>query len=800
MDRVLRAKLPNELDEDIVSYLISIVEGMSLQERRSSEALHEVIGPFLQDSALGSDSAILDMCKEISMAFGGSGYKSNGTVALGEEDEAPKLLSAPVKMSAQMEFIKPNSAFPDVCIAASNADIMERQLRAELAASTSSQYAEQDAEHPTAVVMTQRQLRKQRKANSALQRILRAEAEQRARAEAEMAAARMAAIRASRSQGRQANTGVNIERFSIAHPTGCGDLLTDASLVLMPGRRYGLIGKNGAGKTTLLRCLANYKLQGLAHLRILLVDQHVEGDDESALQWVLRADVERTALLADEQRLEHFLHHQNPNEVEKEAEALPADLKGVNLELALQECYERMDLIGVPSSEQRAVALLQGLGFTAETMAKPTNGLSGGWAMRAALAAALFVRPNLLLLDEPTNHVDLEALCWLQQWLVNQFEGILLVVSHDHVFLDDVCTDILEFKSTLVGQSRSELTAYSGDYSTYEVILQEHRINQARLRAVYEKEKEKLQEFIAREGKKYDSPAHQAQRRMKMKQLEKLMEVERVEDEAELVLRLPKPYCCIGEDEVLVSLNNASFAWDTSSEEEDLLLFKGVNLTVRSKDRIAILGKNGCGKTSLLNLLIGDCDPVKGSVRRHLGSRCTMLQQHHYKGEQLEPQLSPLDHLRRLPQSDSSAVGLHEMLTRHEETAHRGYLSSFGICGPRATLPVKYLSGGQRMRVALAVALYHKPDLLILDEPSNHMDSETSAALMAALKAFEGAVIVVSHDEAFVMDVVCGARVGPMEMPGSIYLLAKQALTLFEGSFRDYKKAVLRKLASSSGG
>jgi ATP-binding cassette, subfamily F, member 3 len=157
-----------------------------------------------------------------------------------------------------------------------------------------------------------------------------------------------------------------------------------------------LIGKNGAGKSTLLRYLANYKLEGLTHLRILIVDQHVEGNDLSPMEWVLRADVERTSLLEDEARLNAFIHG-------AAEEPLPEDLVGVNLEVALQEVYERMDLIGLNSSEFRAKKILSGLGFTEGMMTRPTNSLSGGWAMRAALAAAIFVKPNLLLLDEPVR-------------------------------------------------------------------------------------------------------------------------------------------------------------------------------------------------------------------------------------------------------------------------------------------------------------------------------------------------------------------------------------------------------------
>jgi ATP-binding cassette subfamily F protein 3 len=190
---------------------------------------------------------------------------------------------------------------------------------------------------------------------------------------------------------------------------------------------------------------------------------------------------------------------------------------------------------------------------------------------------------------------------------VNYFRGIVLAVSHDQVFLDSICTDILELKSTLVGQSKSSLTHYSGDFSTYQTTLEEHKIAQERLREAYEKEKDKLQEFIAREGKKYDNPAHQAQRKMKMKQLEKLIEVEKVEVESELVLKFPKPYCVFDDNETLISVKDLGFAW-TNSEDGTVntdasldYLFDNVDFTVQKGARIAILGKNGCGKFAMIH-------------------------------------------------------------------------------------------------------------------------------------------------------------------------------------------------------
>ena len=320
------------------------------------------------------------LCKDISIAFGGSGYKNN---PIAVADDTPLLLSAPVRISDNAPDLKNQKKTYGGAVIAGADDGSDPMPSGALASNSLMDVS--------AIPTTQKQLRKMRKENEVVQKILKAESLARATAAADMAAARMAAIKASRSAGRQANTGVNIERLSLPHPSGTGDLLTDATLILAPGRRYGLVGRNGAGKSTLLRCLANYKVDGLMHLRILLVEQHVEGDEDTALQWLLRADVERTSLMEDEARLSAYLHGSTND-------PLPADLKGVNLEVALSECFERMDAIGVHTAENRASKILYGLGFDEHMLTKPTCDLSGGWAMRAALGAALFVKPNLLLL------------------------------------------------------------------------------------------------------------------------------------------------------------------------------------------------------------------------------------------------------------------------------------------------------------------------------------------------------------------------------------------------------------------
>lgn len=252
VEKVLTKKLSG-LDEDILSYLVAAVDGMSMNERKSSQSLFDTIGPFLVDSGFSDDEDMAQgICNEIAVMFGGSGLKSHVLVEE-PDDDVPVLLSAPVKMINNAEYSKENLHVTEAFAVSDQLFEASSTLsKNSIIDSKPLVHNYNEAMDAKAIPTTQREMRKQRKVNEQLQKMLRAEAMARAKAEAEMAAARMAAIKASRTQGRQANTGVNIERFSLPHPTGTGDLLTDASLVLTQGHRYGLVGKNGAGKVIIL--------------------------------------------------------------------------------------------------------------------------------------------------------------------------------------------------------------------------------------------------------------------------------------------------------------------------------------------------------------------------------------------------------------------------------------------------------------------------------------------------------------------------------------------------------------------
>ena len=786
---VLMAVIGNdsELDDSILEYCASILDELSEEEKTRSDLIEEMMGPFLLESGSFDEDKTKEICTKIARSFGGSGF-SHTVFSHGpkdDEEEVPALLTAPVKIgeSQVMKQLEKRSTYGGVFVPGGG----ESDTKVEFI-----------EEFKTDGPRTKKELKAQKK----LEEMLLREAQKRAHEQEEMRRARMDAIRASRAAGARHKTGVNIERLCLPMPGGNGELLSDVSLVLAPKRKYGLIGKNGAGKSTLMRWLANYKDPGLQHLRILMVDQHVEGDSDSALQWVLRADVERTALLEDEAKLSAVLDPVGGDSSKVDRNSLPAELRGVNIDQALGEVLDRMEMIGVRTAEERAKKILCGLGFDEAMITAPTLELSGGWQMRAALASALFVKPNLLLLDEPTNHLDLHALVWLETYLKEQFEGILLVVSHDRFFLNEICTDVLELRSRLVGQKKA-LDHYKGDYNTYEKTVAERKIAQSRAREAFESKRDKLKEFISREGRKYDGPSHQAQRKMKEKQLQQLMqeEAEAVMEDSELRITLPEPHGTFDPEAKLLSIQEVGFHWQG---KEASPLFLGVDFVVQAGARIALMGRNGCGKTSFLSLLMGESAPTTGSIQRNAGCRITMLQQHHYKGEQLNPELCALEHVRNLPQDRTTAVGILDPGTREEESRMRGYLANFGVAGKTALIQVKHLSGGQRMRVAMAVSLFQKPDLLILDEPTNHLDTDTCRALCKALASFKGAILAVSHDESFVNQVIGGNELGAKAdnghtaASGELLVLSQRRICRYEGSFRQYKAEIRRHVESGS--
>jgi ATP-binding cassette, subfamily F, member 3 len=467
-------------------------------------------------------------------------------------------------------------------------------------------------------------------------------------------------------------------------------LLDTASLAVDPGRRIGLVGRNGAGKSTLLRAIHGDiapdggTIRIANRVRLASVSQEAPGGERSLLDTVLAADTERLALLA-------------------EAEAAPPD--------RLAELHERLLAIGADAAPARAATILAGLGFDAAAQARPVGSFSGGWRMRVALAAALFRGGDLLLLDEPTNHLDLEATLWLEAWLA-RFAGAAIVVSHDRGLLDRCVHAIAHL-------DRGKLALYPGGYAEFVRIRTERAMQQNRAAERVAEQRAHMQRFVDR-FRAQATKARQAQARLKA--IERLPVIESVVEDAPARFNFPAPPRL---PPPILALDKVAIGYDGAP------VLRGVSGTIAPDDRIALLGSNGNGKSTLAKLLAGRLDALSGTVQRSGKLRVGYFAQH--QAEELAMAESPVAHMARA-------------LPRAAPPDLRAQLARFGLDADRADTPVASLSGGEKARLLLALATRDAPQLMILDEPTNHLDIDAREALVRALAEWDGAVLLITHD------------------------------------------------------
>ncbi|KAF8264486.1 P-loop containing nucleoside triphosphate hydrolase protein [Lactarius quietus] len=522
------------------------------------------------------------------------------------------------------------------------------------------------------------------------------------------------------------NKSKDIHLPSIDVSFGSNRILSGASLTLAYGRRYGIIGRNGVGKSTLLRHIALREVPIPPHITILFVEQEIVGDDTTALSSVLKADVWRDHLLAEEARLNARLAELDatpPGDLDVRIDEAKDEVSG-----RLAEVHASLAEMEAESGPARAAALLAaGLGFSEEDQGRPTRSFSGGWRMRLALARALFVKPSLLLLDEPSNHIDLNALAWLEDYL-QTWPGTLIVVSHDRAFLDAVATDIIH-------QHSGRLDYYKGNFTQFYSTKSERERN---LRREYETQMEyrkHLQAFIDRW--RYNAN-RAAQAQSKIKILEKLPELSPPTAEETESFRFPETEKI---SPPLLQLSEVTFGYDPAK-----IILNRANFDVGLDSRLAIVGSNGAGKSTLIKLLTGELAPLSGQVNRNGRLRVGYFAQHHV--DTLIPTMNPVQFLaHRFPGKT--------------EQEYRQHLGNFQITGMTGLQSIGTLSGGQKSRVAFAVLSLQRPHILLLDEPTNHLDLEGLDALMLALNTWNGGVIIISHDERFITSVakelwVCG--------------------------------------------
>ncbi|HEX2763167.1 MAG TPA: ABC-F family ATP-binding cassette domain-containing protein [Allosphingosinicella sp.] len=511
-------------------------------------------------------------------------------------------------------------------------------------------------------------------------------------------------------------------------------ILDGAAASLPPRSRVGLIGRNGAGKSTLVRVVAGLIApdEGAAEMprgaRIGYIAQEAPAGKATPFETVLAADTERAALLAEEASCED-LHH-------------------------IGEIHERLIAIDAYAAPSRAARILVGLGFDEEAQHRPLDSFSGGWRMRVALAALLFSAPDLLLLDEPSNHLDLEAVLWLEDFL-KSYRATILVVSHERDFLNNVVDHILHL-------DRGKLTLYPGGYDAFERQRAERQAQLASAREKQLAEREKLKDYIARNSARA-STARQAQSRVKA--LARMQPIAELVDDPSLSFGFPNPAPL---RPPLVTLDMASVGYGGTP------VLSRLNLRLDPDDRIALLGRNGNGKTTLARLLAAQLAPMEGEVVRSAKLRIGYFTQ--YQVEELEGEATPFQHMARLMKEATPA-------------AVRAQLGRFGFSGDKALTEVRRLSGGERARLALALITRDAPHLLILDEPTNHLDVDAREALVQALSGYSGAVIVVSHDR-HMLELIADRLV----------LVDGGTARDFDGSLEDYTALVLAKDPTAAGG
>ncbi|GAB0115682.1 ABC-F family ATP-binding cassette domain-containing protein [Acidisoma sp. C75] len=502
-------------------------------------------------------------------------------------------------------------------------------------------------------------------------------------------------------------------------------LLENADLTVDPGRRIGLVGRNGTGKSTLMRAIGGDLTPDGGEIRLAVrarmgaVAQEAPGGSITPIEVVLAADRERTSLLAEAEAPETDPHR-------------------------LAEVHERLRTIEAESAPARAGAILSGLGFSLERQQGPMSALSGGWRMRVALASALFGNPDLLLLDEPTNHLDLEASLWLETWLA-RFPGAALIVSHDRGLLDRSVEAIAHL-------DRGKIALYPGGFAEFLRIRGERAAQQKRMAERVTEERARIQAFVDRFRAKA-TKARQAQSRLKA--LERLPPVETVVEDAPTRFAFPEPSRLAPP---ILTLDRVAVGYAGKP------VLRGISLSLDTDDRVALLGANGNGKSTLAKLIAGSLAPLSGESRRAPGLKVGYFAQD--QAEALVLSETPIDHMARaLPKATPAQV--------------RAQLARFGLDADRAETKVGELSGGEKGRLLLSLATRDAPHLLILDEPTNHLDIDAKEALIRALADYTGAVLLITHDPHLVELVA-----------DRLWLVADGTAGPFDGDMEEYRQKI----------
>ncbi|KAI4734206.1 hypothetical protein E4T50_15259 [Aureobasidium sp. EXF-12298] len=517
-------------------------------------------------------------------------------------------------------------------------------------------------------------------------------------------------------------------------------LFNDTTIEVNYGRRYGLLGENGCGKSTLLKAINAREFPFPDHIDIYLLNEGAPLTELGALEWVVRQA--ETELARLEKLVETILEEHGPEDAR------------------LEEIYERMDGMDPSTFQTRASLILTGLGFNKKTIHKKTKDMSGGWRMRVALAKALFVKPSLLLLDDPTAHLDLEACVWLEEYM-KKWDRTLILVSHSMDFLNGVCT-------TMIDMRQKQLLYYGGNYDSYAKTRTEQEINQQK---AYEKQQEEIKhikKFIASAGT-YANLVRQAKSRQKI--LDKMEAdgfIQPVHQDRVFSFRfadvekLPPP---------VLSLDDVTFSYSGNAEDN---LYENLDFGVDMDSRTALVGPNGVGKSTLLNIFTGKLRPTSGVVSRHTHLKLGVYSQH--SAEQLILTKSSLDFVRdKFPH------------VSQDLQYWRQQLGKYGLTGEAQTALMGTLSEGQKSRIVFALLAIESPNMILLDEPTNGLDIPTIDSLADAINAFSGGVVVVSHDFRLLDKIA-----------KDIMVCEHKTTRKWEGSIGEYKNYLRKKMLASN--
>ena len=493
-------------------------------------------------------------------------------------------------------------------------------------------------------------------------------------------------------------------------------LFDNVNTIINPGERIGLVGPNGAGKSTLLKIIAGEQQADSGGISM---------SNEATVGYLPQDGVEPDPDLTVFEEVEHAFA--DIMELRGEFDAVQTKLETASSDskeheealTAFGEIQHKLENSGSYTLQADIERILAGLGFSPEDFERTTTEFSGGWLMRIALAKLLLQNPTYLLLDEPTNHLDIESLQWIEAFLKN-YEGAVIIVSHDRAFLDNVTNRTLALRM-------GSLDEYAGNYSFYE---KKYEKEKELLKQQYEnqqKEIKQTQEFIDRFRYKA-TKAKQVQSRIK--QLERMEQIELEQEQSEISFQFPSPE---RSGQVVMTLDNVVKKYG------DNTVFDGIDYEIERGDKIAVVGPNGAGKSTMIRILAG-LEPITDGERK-VGYNVTPGYFAQHQADELDPKNTPLDEMR--------LAGSHE-----SETKLRTILGSFLFVGDDVFKKVSVLSGGEKSRVALAKMLLNSGNFLIFDEPTNHLDMQSKNILQQALQQFEGTLMIVSHDRYFLDPIV----------------------------------------------